>query len=76
MALRISWKSITNTLLLIAGLLSIGSSSAIAQTADEKAVREVDVKPALKDLRNLDELRTLFNQEKGAPRVILLLSPT
>ncbi|MFN7943812.1 MAG: hypothetical protein U0Z53_00420 [Blastocatellia bacterium] len=30
----------------------------------------------LKDLRNLEELRTRFNEDKGVPRLILLLSPT
>jgi hypothetical protein len=38
------------------------------------------VKPApdamLKDLKSLDELRALFNKDKDAPRLILLLSPT
>ena len=30
----------------------------------------------LKDSKNLEELQKLFNQDKGAPRLILLLSPT
>ena len=30
----------------------------------------------LTDLSQTDELRARFNQDKGAPRVVLLLSPT
>ena len=30
----------------------------------------------LVDLKSVDELREKFNQDKGSPRIILLLSPT
>jgi hypothetical protein len=32
--------------------------------------------PALSDLKSVDELKTLFNQDRGKTRLVLLLSPT
>lgn len=32
--------------------------------------------PVLSDLKGVDELKTLFNQDRGKPRLVLLLSPT
>ena len=32
--------------------------------------------PTLTDLHAMDELKTRFNQDTGAPRLILLVSPT
>ena len=32
--------------------------------------------PTLTDLKSVDELKTLFSQDRGKPRLVLLLSPT
>ena len=32
--------------------------------------------PTLSDLKSVDELKTQFNQDRGKPRLVLLLSPT
>ena len=35
-----------------------------------------DAKVALTDISDIEQLRARFNQDKGSPRVLLLLSPT
>jgi hypothetical protein len=32
--------------------------------------------PSLSDLKSVGDLKTLFNQDRGKPRLVLLLSPT
>ena len=36
----------------------------------------VHTAPALSDLRSVDELKSLFDHDRGRPRLVLLLSPT
>ena len=40
------------------------------------AARQIYAAPTLSDLKSVDELKTLFNQDRGKPRLVLLLSPT
>ncbi len=40
------------------------------------ASRLVAAPPELHDLRQIDDLKKLFNADKGQPRIVLLLSPT
>lgn len=40
------------------------------------AAEGIDATPRLTDLKSVDELKGLFNQDRGKPRLVLLLSPT
>ena len=40
------------------------------------AVLADDPQRSLRDLHNVDELRALFNKERGVSRMLLLFSPT
>jgi hypothetical protein len=53
-------------LAILGGVLSAGS--VVAQRPPATS--------ALRDLANVQELRTLFNADRGHPRLVLLLSPT
>ncbi len=54
------------TLLVLCGYLPLTGASAPVATAA----------PRLSDLKGVDELRTLFNNDVGKVRLVLLLSPT
>jgi hypothetical protein len=59
------WKWLIIALVVVAAIIAgaIGS-------------RKPDPNVALMDLHEIEELRTRFNQDKGTPRLLLLLSPT
>ena len=48
----------------------------VRQTTGSAAPASAAQGATLTDLRDLDQLRELFNLRTGAPRLILLLSPT
>jgi hypothetical protein len=48
----------------------------IPSLATAGAFRLVAAAPELYDLRQIDDLKKMFNADKGQPRIVLLLSPT
>ena len=46
--------------------------SAIAANLASNSGSRVHAAPALADLKNVDELKTLFNRDRGKPRLLLL----
>jgi hypothetical protein len=50
--------------------------SAIDAKSPWNANQPIYAAPTLSDLKSVDELKTLFNQDRGKPRLVLLLSPT
>lgn len=62
---RPAWKRFLLMSLGVVAMATMGASSDVKEEA-----------PVLKDLKNVDELRTLFQSDKGNPRLLVLLSPT
>jgi hypothetical protein len=62
---NLRWKWLVIALVVVAAIIAgvIGS-------------RQPNSNIALTDLHEIQELRTRFNQDKGTPRLLLLLSPT
>ena len=60
-------------LVAVALLAGCGSSS---KRSDSKSSAPPAAGPQLTDLHTTGEFRSLFNDAKGKPRVVLLLSPT
>jgi hypothetical protein len=62
---NLRWKWLVIALVVVAAIIAgvIGS-------------RTQNSNVALTDLHEIEELRTRFNQDKGTPRLLLLLSPT
>ncbi len=62
----------------IVGLVGVGLLLLIlfAYTTGLGQPRADEAAATLTDLQDIEELRVLFNEDKGEPRLILLLSPT
>jgi hypothetical protein len=58
---------------IVAGLVL--AAACCAAQAPAPAGRQ-EARPALEDLKSLDELRQVFNHDAGKIRLVLLLSPT
>ena len=56
--------------------VSPASDNAEAPTPSGTAPKSVQPSDALIDLHDIEGLQTLFNEDDGIPRVILLFSPT
>ena len=42
----------------------------------QEAMPATPAAPALSDLQNLEQFRSLFDEQRGKPRLLLLISPT
>ena len=59
------------------GLIALATTSLSVLGGGTGTISAAEDKPAvLEDLKSVDQLRALFNEAAGKPRLILLLSPT
>lgn len=53
-----------------------GTSGNAAEPHRQPATNGASYSPSLTDMRDIAQLRTLFNSASGEPRLIILVSPT
>ena len=68
--MNVKWRALVAVFGLWVAFAAVGSKT--SWTANQA----IYAAPALTDLKSVDELKTLFNQDRGKPRLVLLLSPT
>lgn len=55
-------------------LAALGVMATVSLVMPAQSAEQSDVE--LKDLKGVDDLKALFNADKGEPRLVLLFSPT
>jgi hypothetical protein len=60
----------------ILALAALGCASACGASGNAVGADRQAAASALTDLRDIGQLRTLFNNASGEPRLIILVSPT
>lgn len=68
------WSMLRGAVLVAAAVCAALGLAACQSDSDEEAPARAAV--TLSDLREIEQLRTRFNEDEGEPRLILILSPT
>jgi hypothetical protein len=67
------WSMLRAAVLVATAACAVLGLSACQSDSDEAPVK---VAATLSDLREIEQLRTKFNEDEGVPRLIVILSPT